>query len=355
MLRLSLIAVVLSLAWISISNGEYVWTGSEWKWKDPAESDLSLPSGGSDTSSSFGGTSNLDEGSGDGDNWDDDYDEEDYEDYTYEDYDKPSKPKKDKKKNKWEYGDDKKNKKKNKNRDRDTGILPASDDEDFYEGSGSDDFDLPRANNNPYKNNFNNPVSQFTTPQTTSLNNNNNQNVYVDGEGDEYEYDDEYDDEYDYDEDEDISFGGNTNENPWDTGYNNVIVDTTVKPRDNIYNMNNINNVWENPATTVRSYTPRSSTTTTTVKPISNHGIENNNRDHSFIPVNRPASFFAQPGILAAVIGGAVVGLLCAILLVMFIVYRMRKKDEGSYALDEPKRAHNVNSYSKPPSREFYA
>jgi syndecan 2 len=66
-------------------------------------------------------------------------------------------------------------------------------------------------------------------------------------------------------------------------------------------------------------------------------------------------SFFAQPGILAAVIGGAVVGLLCAILLVMFIVYRMRKKDEGSYALDEPKRAHNANSYSKPPSREFYA
>merc|ERR1712203_557144 len=72
-------------------------------------------------------------------------------------------------------------------------------------------------------------------------------------------------------------------------------------------------------------------------------------------PNNRPASFFAQPGILAAVIGGAVVGLLCAILLVMFIVYRMRKKDEGSYALDEPKRSHNANSYSKPPSREFYA
>lgn len=71
--------------------------------------------------------------------------------------------------------------------------------------------------------------------------------------------------------------------------------------------------------------------------------------------IQHPASFFAQPGILAAVIGGAVVGLLCAILLVMFIVYRMRKKDEGSYALDEPKRSHTKNSYSKPPSREFYA
>ncbi|KAK3925725.1 Syndecan [Frankliniella fusca] len=72
-------------------------------------------------------------------------------------------------------------------------------------------------------------------------------------------------------------------------------------------------------------------------------------------PGERAASFFAQPGILAAVIGGAVVGLLCAILVVMFIVYRMRKKDEGSYALDEPKRSPTVNSYSKNTNREFFA
>lgn len=57
-----------------------------------------------------------------------------------------------------------------------------------------------------------------------------------------------------------------------------------------------------------------------------------------------------------AVIGGAVVGLLCAILVVMFIVYRMRKKDEGSYALDEPKRSPASNSYAKnATNREFYA
>lgn len=71
---------------------------------------------------------------------------------------------------------------------------------------------------------------------------------------------------------------------------------------------------------------------------------------------DRSTSFFAQPGILAAVIGGAVVGLLCAILVVMFIVYRMRKKDEGSYALDEPKRSPAANSYAKNANnREFYA
>ncbi|KAH8331586.1 hypothetical protein KR074_006542 [Drosophila pseudoananassae] len=71
---------------------------------------------------------------------------------------------------------------------------------------------------------------------------------------------------------------------------------------------------------------------------------------------DRTSSFFSQPGILAAVIGGAVVGLLCAILVVMFIVYRMRKKDEGSYALDEPKRSPANNSYAKNANnREFYA
>ncbi|XP_053619384.1 syndecan isoform X2 [Amyelois transitella] len=73
-------------------------------------------------------------------------------------------------------------------------------------------------------------------------------------------------------------------------------------------------------------------------------------------PEDQATSFFAQPGILAAVIGGAVVGLLCAILVVMFIVYRMRKKDEGSYALDEPKRSPAAASYGKGHNnREFYA
>lgn len=62
---------------------------------------------------------------------------------------------------------------------------------------------------------------------------------------------------------------------------------------------------------------------------------------------------------ISAVIGGAVVGLLCAILVVMFIVYRMRKKDEGSYALDEPRRSPAAQAYPKPGAphhnREFYA
>jgi len=72
-------------------------------------------------------------------------------------------------------------------------------------------------------------------------------------------------------------------------------------------------------------------------------------------PQGGETNFFAQPGILAAVVGGTVVGLLCTILLVMLIVYRMRKADEGSYALNEPKRSPNVHSYLKAPTREFFA
>ena len=70
--------------------------------------------------------------------------------------------------------------------------------------------------------------------------------------------------------------------------------------------------------------------------------IDNNDSDvetsESVYKDVKRSSIIEQPGILAGIIGGAVVGLLCAVLLVMFIVYRMRKKDEGSYALDEPKR-----------------
>ena len=57
---------------------------------------------------------------------------------------------------------------------------------------------------------------------------------------------------------------------------------------------------------------------------------------------------------LTAIIGGSVVLLLCGILIVMFIVYRMRKKDEGSYALDEPRKTPTY-SYQRAPDKEFYA
>uniref|UniRef100_A0A0B7AAN4 Syndecan n=1 Tax=Arion vulgaris TaxID=1028688 RepID=A0A0B7AAN4_9EUPU len=70
--------------------------------------------------------------------------------------------------------------------------------------------------------------------------------------------------------------------------------------------------------------------------------------------MEKAGEIMTQPGILAGVIGGSVVLLLCVVLLVMFIVYRMRKKDEGSYPLDEPRKAPNYN-YVRAPEKEFYA
>lgn len=58
--------------------------------------------------------------------------------------------------------------------------------------------------------------------------------------------------------------------------------------------------------------------------------------------------------IFSAVIVGGVVGALFAAFLVMLLIYRMKKKDEGSYALEEPKPASV--SYQKPDNHEeFYA
>ncbi|KAJ8290774.1 hypothetical protein GJAV_G00017340 [Gymnothorax javanicus] len=57
--------------------------------------------------------------------------------------------------------------------------------------------------------------------------------------------------------------------------------------------------------------------------------------------------------VLAAVIAGGVIGLLFAIFLILFLVYRMRKKDEGSYDLGERKPISSA--YQKAPTKEFYA
>lgn len=66
-------------------------------------------------------------------------------------------------------------------------------------------------------------------------------------------------------------------------------------------------------------------------------------------------AIMAKPGILAGIVGGAIIGVLTAILLIMFIVYRMRKKDEGSYALEETKKPLNAYDYRHCPTKEFYA
>lgn len=69
-------------------------------------------------------------------------------------------------------------------------------------------------------------------------------------------------------------------------------------------------------------------------------------------PRNWPEYVTAQPLILAGLIGGAILILLVIILMLMFIVYRMRKKDEGSYSLDEPRQSFG---YTRAKDQEFFA
>ena len=90
-------AILLLVISVSVIQSEYVWTGTEWKWQEPGNSVPASP-GNTGSSGSQWGTSldsGLDEGSGGGDNFDDedDYDYDD-EDYTYDDdYEVPSKKK----------------------------------------------------------------------------------------------------------------------------------------------------------------------------------------------------------------------------------------------------------------------
>ncbi|XP_074867579.1 syndecan-4 [Carettochelys insculpta] len=61
------------------------------------------------------------------------------------------------------------------------------------------------------------------------------------------------------------------------------------------------------------------------------------------------SSLFDRTEVLAALIAGGTVGLLFAVFLILLLVYRMKKKDEGSYDLGKKP------IYKKAPTNEFYA
>ncbi|XP_004686119.1 PREDICTED: syndecan-1 [Condylura cristata] len=87
-------------------------------------------------------------------------------------------------------------------------------------------------------------------------------------------------------------------------------------------------------------------------------GVELDQRNQ--LPVNgvvtgTSQSLLDRKEVLGGVIAGGLVGLIFAVCLVGFMLYRMKKKDEGSYSLEEPKQA-NGGAYQKPSKQEeFYA
>ncbi|XP_072545248.1 uncharacterized protein [Salminus brasiliensis] len=63
-------------------------------------------------------------------------------------------------------------------------------------------------------------------------------------------------------------------------------------------------------------------------------------------------SLLERTEVLAGVIAGGLVGLAFAIMLVALMVYRMKKKDEGSYSLDEHK--HPNGGYQRPVAQDEF-
>lgn len=113
-------------------------------------------------------------------------------------------------------------------------------------------------------------------------------------------------------------------------------------------------------------------TTTTTQRPIVTTTTQRSHVAQSTVPPRQqppvvtstissgPFSPFHETmtnGFYAAIAGGVLVAVITAILLVLFVVFRIRKKDEGSYALDEPKQArpYATYAYQKASTKEFYA
>ncbi|CAK5111071.1 unnamed protein product [Meloidogyne enterolobii] len=63
-----------------------------------------------------------------------------------------------------------------------------------------------------------------------------------------------------------------------------------------------------------------------------------------------------KPGVFALIVGGAVVFVLLIILVITYIFYRIRKKDEGSYICEDHVQTHRFsNYYQKASTKEFYA
>ncbi|KAM7382653.1 hypothetical protein PAMP_002375 [Pampus punctatissimus] len=152
-----------------------------------------------------------------------------------------------------------------------------------------------------------------------------------------------------------------------DANKDNIVGDPTDDPTDNWF-----------PRSTIPSSTsmPPSETTDVSVTTDANKGnildgftdivlkkvgIKHEAKNHLDSSIQVPPapdkvtseSIWERTDVLAAVIACGVVGFICAVSLLLFLVYRMKKKDEGSYNLGETKLP--TTAYHKAPTKEFYA
>ncbi|XP_028285091.1 syndecan-4-like isoform X1 [Parambassis ranga] len=83
--------------------------------------------------------------------------------------------------------------------------------------------------------------------------------------------------------------------------------------------------------------------------PMLRNEPESNNPPNVLMSHASDDSIFNKTEVLAALIAGGAVGLLFAVLLILLLIYRMKKKDEGSYDLGKKP------IYKKAPTTEIYA
>lgn len=92
--------------------------------------------------------------------------------------------------------------------------------------------------------------------------------------------------------------------------------------------------------------------------PVQESGNENSNSADNTgddVVTEKPNDNISTSHFLAALIAGGAVGLLFALCVIMLLAYRIRKKDEGSYALDEQKKPASPNAYQYTQGQEYYA
>ncbi|XP_078112813.1 syndecan-4 isoform X2 [Sander vitreus] len=82
---------------------------------------------------------------------------------------------------------------------------------------------------------------------------------------------------------------------------------------------------------------------------LSNEAVPGEEQSNVLMAHAGEDSIFNKTEVLAALIAGGAVGLMFAILLILLLIYRMKKKDEGSYDLGKKP------IYKKAPTTEIYA
>ncbi|KAL3966325.1 syndecan 4 [Sarotherodon galilaeus] len=149
--------------------------------------------------------------------------------------------------------------------------------------------------------------------------------------------DDDDDDDYTYDDEEYKDFSGSGD------------ADTTMSPDETTsVKLDIIDNKIPEPERPVRP-TVNEMVEKNEIPLLGNEDRREDNLSNVLMSHTGNESILSKTEVLAALIAALAVGLMFAVLLILFLIYRMKKKDEGSYDLSKKP------IYKKAPTTEIYA